>query len=537
MKKLIRSDEICSYIKDGDTIVVTGITLGGFAEEAAIEIEKSFLEKGFPRNLTFYFPSAIGDRKDRGMHSVLHKGLVKRLVGGHLLGCGPRAARLCQDNAAEIYNFPQGVMSNMNRYIAAKLPGVITKIGIKTMMDPRYGGGRMNSCAREDLVELLEIGGEEWLMYKLPKVDVTIIRGTVADENGNITLYKEGYKLGQLQAAQAAKACGGIVICQVENIVKAGTLHPKEVRVPGMLVDYVYISKPEYHWQTAATLYNPSFSGEIKVPMNSIPLEKLSARKVIARRASMELNPGDIVNLGVGIPEALSSVAAEEGVDEVLTLTTEAGNIGGITASGHDFGCCWNPECTLEMGEQFDLYDSGSLDLGCLGYLQVAPDGNLNASMRNGGGIGVGGFMNVASGAKKVVFTAVMTGGVAREDTPEFKIGGGRICIEKEGNVKKFVNEIEQISFNGQVTLSQGKQILYVTERAVFQLTKEGLEIIEIAPGIDLERDVFSVMEFRPLVSPSLKLMPAGIFHEHWGGLKQIFQEKATTITGERSGR
>lgn len=524
--KQISASDICAYIKDGVTIVVTGITLGAFAEEAAVEIEKSFLASGHPRDLTFYFPSAIGNRNDRGMNHVCHEGLAKRMVGGHMLGCGVRIVKLCQENKAEIYNFPQGVMSTMNRYIAAKKPGVITKIGLRTMMDPRYGGGRMNSAAKEDLVELLEIHGEEWLLYKLPKVDVTIIRGTVADENGNISIYKEGYQLGQLAAAQAAKACGGIVICQVERIVKAGTLKPKEVKVPGILVDYVYTGKPEYHWQTAQTPYNPVFSGEVRVPLDSIPLEKLSARKVIARRAAMELEPGDIVNLGVGIPEAVSSVAAEEGVENLFTLTTEAGGIGGIPANAHDFGCCWNPDCTLEMADQFDLYDGGALDLGCLGFLQVAQNGNLNSSMRDGGGIGVGGFMNVAGGAKKVVFTAVMTGGVSRNDTPKFSFRDDRLFIEREGNVKKFVKEIEQISFNGQVTLSQGKRVLYITERAVFQLTAEGLELIEIAPGLDLEKDILSAMEYRPIISKDLKLMPAGIFSEKWGGLKEILAGK-----------
>lgn len=526
MKKVIQSSDVCKYIQDGDTVVVTGITLGAFAEEAAVEIEKSFLETGHPRDLTFYFPSAIGNRNDRGMNHVCHEGLVKRLVGGHLLGCGVNIVKLCQENKAEIYNFPQGVMSTMNRYIAAKKPGVITKIGLRTMMDPRYGGGRMNSATKEDLVELIEIHGEEWLLYTLPKVDVTVIRGTVADENGNISIYKEAYQLGQLAAAQAAKACGGTVICQVENIVKAGTLKPKEVKVPGILVDYVYVGKPEYHWQTAQTPYNPVFSGEIRVPLDSIPLEKLSARKVIARRAAMELTPGDIVNLGVGIPEAISSVAAEEGVESLFTLTTEAGGIGGIPASAHDFGSCWNPECTLEMGDQFDLYDGGALDFGGLGFLQVASNGNLNASMRDGGGIGVGGFMNVASGAKKVVFTATMTGGVKREDTPKFTIGGGKLVIEREGNVRKFVDDIEQISFNGQVTLSQGKEVLFVTERAVFQLTGRGLELIEIAPGMDLEKDVLSAMGYRPVISENLRQMPAELFNEQWGGLAAIMREK-----------
>ena len=418
-------------------------------------------------------------------------------------------------------------MATMCRYIAAKKPGVITKIGLGTMMDPRQGGGRMNQRAAqsEDLVELITIHDQEWLLYKLPQIDVTFIRGSVADEKGNISLSKEGYLLGQFAAAQAAKACGGIVICQVEHIVKAGTLNPKDIKVPGVVVDYVYVASPELHWQTAKSKYNPVFSGEIKVPLEGIPVEPLSARKVIARRAAMELTPTAIVNLGVGIPEAVSSVAAEEGVADNFTLSTEAGSIGGITASGHDFGCSWNAEAIVEMADEFDLYDGGSLDLGVLGFLQVAPDGSINASMRNGGGIGVGGFQDVASGAKKIVFTTVFTAGNSKAENPQFGISEGKLKILKEGTQKKFVNEIEQITFNGKLAAQEGVQeILYITERAVFRLTPEGLVLTEIAPGVDLEKDILANMEFRPIISESLTLMPAEIFAENWGKLAEIMK-------------
>ena len=313
--KIIRSNQVSQLIHDGDTIMYTGITLGGFAEEALIELERSFLETGHPRDLTMYWQSATGNRGDRGLAHAAHEGFLKRGVGGHLTGCGPAMTKFSGDNLGEIFNFPQGVMSVMCRHIAAHTPGVITKIGLKSMMDPRIEGGCMNEKAKaaEPLVELLEIGGEEWLRYKLPRLDVTLIRGTVADTRGNISCYKEGYKLGQYSAAAAARACGGIVICQVENIVEFGSIKPRDVIVPGILVDYVFVSKPEYHWQTSKTYYNPVFSGEIRIPLDAVPVEKFSARKVIARRAAMELTKGAIVNLGVGIPEAVSSVAAEEG--------------------------------------------------------------------------------------------------------------------------------------------------------------------------------------------------------------------------------
>ena len=521
MKKIINSSEICDYIKDGDTLFSTGITLGGFAEEAIIEIEKSFLGKGHPRDLTVYWQSGVGNRADRGFAHIAYEGLIKRGVGGHLKGCGPAMEKMAGDNLAEIFNFPQGVLSTMPRYIAAKKPGVITKVGLGTMMDPRQDGGAMNQKARnaEALVEVVTLNNEEWLMYKLPKIDVTLIRGTYADENGNISIAKEGYQLGQLAAAQAAKACGGIVICQVEKILKSGSIKPKEVKIPGIMVDYVYVSKPEYHWQTAQTVYNPVFAGEVRVPIDQIPVEALSPRKVIARRAAMELVPGSVVNLGVGIPEAISSVATEEGVLSQLTLTTEAGGIGGMPANKHDFGCCWNADATVEMADQFDFYDGGGLDFGCLGALQIDSQGNVNSSMLGGDGIGVGGFMNVAGGSKKIVFTTIFAGRV--DETIE----DGKLKIIKEGHIRKFTNQLEQVSFNGQLALRDGKEVLFVTERAVFQLTPQGVELKEIAPGVDLERDVLNQMDFKPIVN-KVQRMPSEIFYDQWGGLAEIMNAK-----------
>jgi len=517
MKKIIKSSEIKNYIKDGDTLYITGITLGGYADEAVKEIEKSFFETGCPRDLTAYWNSSIGDRNEAGLAHLAHEGLLKRGIGGHLGGCGLNMKNITRDNKAEIFNFPQSVTSTMTRYIAAKKPGVITKIGLGTMMDPRYEGGAMNQSARdtEPQVEVINIHDEEWLLYKIPKVDVTLIRGSIADENGNISLYREGYKLGQISAAQAAKACGGIVIVQVERIVKVGTIAPKDVAVPGVMVDYVFCAKPENHWQTAQSYYNPSFSGELRVPLESVEIESLSARKVIARRAAMFMRRGDVCNLGVGIPEAISSVAAEEGVINEITFTTEAGNMGGMPANKHDFGCCWNPEATIEMADNFDFYDGGCLDFGCLGILQVAPTGNVNASKLSGLGIGVGGFMDVASGAKTIVFTTIFVGRV------DVEIGNGQLKIVKEGNIIKFLNDVEQVSFNGQLALEDNKNVYYVTERAVFKLTHEGLELIEIAPGVDLQTDILDQMEYKPIIK-DVKLMPAEIFYEQWGGLAKI---------------
>lgn len=522
MAKFIDSSEVCNIIKDGDTIFTTGITMGGFAEETVMELEKSFLETGHPRDLTIYFQSAVGNRAERGFAHIAREGLIKRAVGGHLMGCGPAMTKLSGDNKAEVFNLPQGVLSTMPRYIAARKPGVITKVGLGTMMDPRQIGGTMNQKAKdaEPIIDLVNLNDEEWLMYKLPVIDIGLIRGTYADEKGNISMDKEGYKLGQLAMAQAARACGGKVICQVEKIIQSGSTNPKDVVVPGIMVDYIYVAKPEYHWQTAQSVYNPVFAGEHKVPLESLPTEKLSPRKVIARRAAMELIPGNVVNLGVGIPEAIASVAAEEGVLDLFTLTTEAGGIGGMPANKHDFGCCWNADATIEMADQFDFYDSGGLDFAGLGALQIDPTGNVNASMLNGGGIGVGGFINVAGGSKKIVFSIIFCGGL------EADIADGKLNILKEGKIVKFKDAIEQVSFNGQLALEDGKEVLIVTERAVFKLTEDGWELIEVAPGVDMEKDVLANMMFKPIVK-DVKLMPSSIFNENWGELDEIMKNKA----------
>lgn len=514
--KLIPSSQVGDLIKDSSSILLTGITLGGYAEEAFVQIEKHFLETGHPRDLTLYWQASVGDMNTRGLSHICHEGLLTKGVGGHINGCGKVMTEFCRDNKAAIYNWPQGVCVAMMHAIAAKTPGVITKIGLKTFMDPRYGGGHMNAAATEDLIELVTLNGEEWLLYKAPKrIDVAIIRGTVADERGNIAMTKEGYKLGQLAAAEAARATGGIVICQVERIVKAGTLNPRLVEVPGVLVDYVYVADPEYQWQTAASRFNPVFSGDCKVPLESIPPVKFDVKKVMARRAAMELREGYIVNLGIGTPEYISAVASEEGCSDLFTLSTEAGNIGGVPTVGNDFGCCWNGEAMIETAGIFDMYDGGSLDAGCLGFLEVGPNGDLNSSKKEGLGIGVGGFMNIAGGAKHVVFISSFTAG-----KPEYELGNGMLRIIRDGSKKKFIQNIAQISFSAEVALDQGKDITYVTERAVFKLTREGLLLTEIAPGVDLQKDILDQMEFAPIVAKNLKQMPSEIFQENWGGLR-----------------
>jgi propionate CoA-transferase len=355
----------------------------------------------------------------------------------------------------------------------------------------------------------MEVEGKEYLFYKSRPVDVAIIRGTTADEFGNITIEKEAVQMEIFHIAQAARASGGIVIAQVERLASRGTLHPQHVIVPGVIVDYIVVAKPENHWQTMATPYNPAYSGEIRVPVDSLPRMELDERKVIAKRAAMLLTPKASVNLGVGVPEGVANVAVEEGVADQLTLSIEAGTIGGIPAPGLNIGASTNPDAIISQLHQFDYYDGGGLDITYLGLAEVDQYGNLNVSKFSGRVVGPGGFINISQSAKKVAFCGSFTAGGLKTE-----IKNGRLIIVKEGRSKKFKSNVEQITFSGQYAIESGQQVLYITERAIFQLAKEGLVLIEIAPGVDLEKDVLSQMEFRPVISPDLKLMNEILFRD-----------------------
>lgn len=518
--KLIQPSEILGLIEDYDTILIPGIT-NCYAEQATELLAKAYAETKHPGHLTLIWQAAIGILGgDRGISSLCQEGLFDVAYAGHVSGCGVPMTEFCRDLKAEFYNFPQGILIQMMRAITQHAPGVISKIGLGTYMDPRIDCGRMNSISKKSLIELLEIGGEEYLLYKAPKkVDIALIRGTYIDEDGNITIENEAYKSSFLMAAAAARATGGKVIAQVEYLVKRGTMNPKNVEIPGILVDYAYIADPYYHMQTGDTQYHPALSGQAKIPLEDIPSIKMDEKKVMCRRAAMEIKKGDIVNLGVGTPEFVANVAAEEGCSELFVLTSECGSVGGIPGHAHDFGSAWNAMATIEAEDMMAIYDGGILDDGFLGFLQVGPDGNVNSSNRNGLGVGIGGFMNVAGGASKVIFIAAMTAG-SRGEQPVYEFGNGRLKIVKEGNIKKFVKQVAQISFNGKEALKLGKEVVYVTERCVFHLTDAGLELVEIAPGLDLQKDILDQMEFEPVVSKDLKTMPAEIFNEGWGGLR-----------------
>ncbi|MCU1701545.1 MAG: CoA-transferase [Mycobacterium sp.] len=481
---------------------------GGVIEPSALldALAERYRHSASPSGLSAYFCSGIGDRNGSGMDVLAIPGLIRSAVAGHW-AMTPTLSKMAHDGDIEAYNLPQGVLAQLLRESAAKRPGLVTKVGLGTFCDPRQGGGKLNTATTTDLVEVLSLHEEEYLFYPSPSFDVAFIRGTTADENGNLTLEHETAKLGVLAAATAARNSGGLVIAQVKRIAGAHTLNAKSVVVPGHLIDIVVLD--ENQRQTAINDYNPAFSGEVYVPFGRSPAMALSERKVVARRALDEIELGSVVNLGVGMADGVATAALEEGRLGDMTLTVEQGMIGGVPERGVIFGVSWNPEAVIDHSSQFDFYDGGGLDVTCLGFAEVDRDGNVNSSLVDGRIFGAGGFINISQAAKKVVFCGSLTAGGLRTDLSE-----GDLRVTTEGKHHKFIDKVRQITFNAQLARERGQDVIYVTERAVFVLGDEGPVLIEVAPGWTAEQ-IVALMDFEPKRADQIRVMSASLFAEH----------------------
>ena len=507
---LSAAEAIRQFVRSHMTVAIEGFIGLSKVEELLIALREEYLQNRQPEKLTIVHCAGQGNGTSPGcgMNRLAVEGLIGKLIAGHF-AMAPDIQRLILENKIAAYNLPQGVIAHLYRDIAAGKPGTITSVGLGTFVDPEQDGGRLNLKAWEagSVVERVQLMGSDYLLYKAFPIDVAFIRATTADRFGNCSMEKEAVTLEATAMAQAAKNSSGRVLVQVERIVDE-PLDPKSIKIPGIYVDALILSRPENHWMTNETEYNSGYSGEKRLPISAMAPLPLTERKVIARRAARELTPGAITNLGIGMPEGIGAVAAEEGLGD-LVLTTESGTIGGYPASGGDFGAALNPDCILSQPEQFDFYDGGGLDLAFLGLAQVDRNGNLNVSRFGSKIAGCGGFINITQNAKKVVFCGTLTAGGLKT-----RVGNGRLEILQEGKTRKFVDLVEQITFSGSYALKRRQPVLYITERAVFRLTDEGLELTELAPGVDLRRDVLDQIAF-PVCTQNVQPMDETLFLEY----------------------
>ena len=515
MAKFLTPSEAVALIKDGDTLATGGFLNNGFAESLAVALEERFVATGKPCDLTLVYAAGQGDGKDKGLNHLGHEKLLKRVVGGHW-NLSPKIGKLAVEEKIEAYNLPQGTISQLYRDIAAHKVGTITHVGLKTFVDPRLDGGKINKSAKEDLVEVVNIAGQERLLYKAFPLNVCFLRGTYADEKGNVTLEKEGVTLDTVAMAQAVKNSGGIVMVQVEKVVKAGALDPKMVKIPHIYVDVITVVSAQENMSEANPDMIDVYNGNLRVPTGSLPPIALDERKIIARRAAMELKPDTVVNLGIGVPEAVAAVANEEGIGDYMTLTVEAGPVGGIPAGGLLFGLALNADCILDQAYQFDFYDGGGVDLAFLGLAECDESGNINVSKMGPRVTGCGGFINITQNAKRLFFCGSFTAKGLKIAT-----GDGKLTIVNEGSAKKFLTKVGHVTFSGDYARENGQPVMYITERAVFELRGDGLYLTEIAPGVDLEKDILAHMDFKPKMDGAPKLMDARLFMPEPVGLKK----------------
>ena len=520
MSKIISAAQAAAFVTDGCTLTTTGFNGFGCPEDLIMSLAEHYDQTGHPRDVTLVKCTSQGDGKGRGVSHLAEKpGLFRELILSHM-GYDPGLRKLVQEEKVSCFMVPLGNLMQLFRAIAGGLPGAIATTGIGTFADPRNGGGKANQKARDsgkEVVSLVELGGQTCLFYPSFPIDVCFIRATYGDEAGNLSIRDEAMNIEQFEVAAAVHNSGGVVIAQVDKIVQKGTIPAKEVLIHGFMVDYVVQGRPEYGCQSFETdECRPELAGLATVPAQNFAPLPMGPRKICCRRAAMELRAGSLINLGIGMPGGIGAVAEEEGLSDLFTLSLECGPLGGVPLGGIDFGATVNPEAMYRMADILQLYDGGALDLAVLGFAEVDRYGNVNAHSFNQRVVGAGGFIDITQNAAKLCFIGTFTAG--KQDVG---LKGEGLVIRAQGPQKKFLQQVESITFSGREALRKGQQVLYITERAVFRLEQEGLTLVEIARGVDMQRDILDQMDFRPVIPEYVRYMDPRLFREGPMGLTE----------------